>query len=564
QEAHHGDEDDDEPPQLEPEEGPGPEEILMHENMERGEMPMEAYDEDDYDMHVQSPGGTTYLHGLPAQEDTLFLDEMYEDGMDPSMMIVEDPATGMEMKPVEFNFLDNKNVCCGLCGDIVPYESLMREHLPLNHPEVYGDEYGLEEIGYEDWMKEKFYLDKKSMETGFRTYSEQVGYQTATMLSRVSRPTRRVSQIRVNPGHMSLPELEVALRKKMVEKMGRKVKVSLVDKRHARCGICNAIVSLNKKFEIIHLVRHFNAWHPAAHRCAGTWPNIAAMTGPGKPLSSQDFSIIDALDAPESLQCIWCGMFMDRTMLAMHFHEVHPDDVEVPKCHLCLQEVVINARLLEKHKYDFGVILPDEHHIKCEKLGNATFSTEAALDRAIERRWHKMQAAANGGEIDMDDEDEDGDGDGNMITDSNYDFRDAQYSNSRMNFGRRNKPKRNFIMPCLRQAIPQDSQYVQALSEGAWRCKLCGERILAAVISAGAIKHYRQAHPDQLEDMQYELCKARLERVSDGCMEFVHPELVECLICNLSYTLHKPYNMCRGIRHLKTKHPEMMPEFKEH
>lgn len=51
------------------------------------------------------------------------------------------------------------------------------------------------------------------------------------------------------------------------------VPVTLVDKQHARCGLCNAVVSLNRKFEVIHLVRHFNAWHPSAHRCAGTWKN---------------------------------------------------------------------------------------------------------------------------------------------------------------------------------------------------------------------------------------------------------------------------------------------------
>jgi len=47
----------------------------------------------------------------------------------------------------------------------------------------------------------------------------------------------------------------------------------LVDKLHAKCGICDTVISLNKKFEIVHLVRHFNAWHPSTHKCAGTWPN---------------------------------------------------------------------------------------------------------------------------------------------------------------------------------------------------------------------------------------------------------------------------------------------------
>lgn len=51
-----------------------------------------------------------------------------------------------------------------------------------------------------------------------------------------------------------------------------------------------------------------------------------------------------------------------------------------------------------------------------------------------------------------------------------------------------------------------------------------------------------------------------MERVSDGCMEFLGPEEIECLICNMTYPLHKPYNMCRAIRHLKLKHPEQMPE----
>jgi hypothetical protein len=77
-----------------------------------------------------------------------------------------------------------------------------------------------------------------------------------------------------------------------------------------------------------------------------------------------------------------------------------------------------------------------------------------------------------------------------------------------------------------------------------------------------------------LERMQFELCKVswirnivisfhfqtRLERVSDGCMEFLGPEEIECLICNMTYPLHKRFNMCRAIRHLKLKHPEQMPE----
>jgi hypothetical protein len=45
----------------------------------------------------------------------------------------------------------------------------------------------------------------------------------------------------------------------------------------------------------------------------------------------------------------------------MHFHEVHPEEVEVPKCNLCLQELLINARLMERFGEDFGITMPDEH-----------------------------------------------------------------------------------------------------------------------------------------------------------------------------------------------------------
>lgn len=134
------------------------------------------------------------------------------------------------------------------------------------------------------------------------------------MAVRSTRQLRRISQIRVNINEMSLADLDAALNKKMVEKMNRKVDVTLVDKQHARCGQCGAIVSLNKKFEVVHLVRHFNAWHPDKHKCAGTWPvkEDTSADGGGKPLSVQDFAVIDTgATATDNLQCIWCGMVIN-------------------------------------------------------------------------------------------------------------------------------------------------------------------------------------------------------------------------------------------------------------
>lgn len=535
-----GEEEDDAPPQLVPEEGPGPEEIMEMEQMEKGPFQETEYiDGMGEVIRVQSPGGTQQYVQL-QQEDAIYVDE--------NGAIMEE-QTQQDLRAVEFNFLDSKNICCGLCGEIVPYDLLMSEHLPMQHPEVIGDDsLDLEEIPYEVWLRDKLNSERKQLENGFHS----AGYET-NRVARSTRTLRRVSQVRVNPNEMTLAQLDAALKKKMIEKMGRKVPVALVDKQHARCGICNAVVSLNRKFEVVHLVRHFNAWHPSAHRCAGTWKDRQQQPGQGKPLSMQDFAVVDTtLEGGDNIQCIWCGMFMDASALAMHFSELHPDDVEVPKCNLCLQELVINARLSEKYGDDFMVSLPDEHHIRCGKF-DTTHTSEALLDRAIEKRIKRMQMMGESGEV-FGDEDED-------ENDEEIGTGPEAYLNSRMSFGRRSKPKRHFIMPALRQAAPIGSRFVEPVTECHWKCKLCGADILAAVISAGAIRHFHLSHPDDLKDMQYELCKARLERVSDGCMEFVHPQLIECLVCNMTYPLHKPFNMCRAIRHLKSKHPDVMPEY---
>lgn len=65
-------------------------------------------------------------------------------------------------------------------------------------------------------------------------------------------------------------------------------------------------------------------------------------------------------------------------------------------------------------------------------------------------------------------------------------------------------------MPALRQAAPVGSRFVEPVTDCHWKCKLCKSDILAAVISAGAIRHYRIVHPELLEEMQYELCKVLL------------------------------------------------------
>lgn len=517
--------DDEPPPQLEPEGDVSEVKDVAQSQSKGSNMFGEEYEL----VRVSTPNGTEKLMRVSATNAY----EMVEEG---------DFSGRQDLRTIEFNFLDSDNVCCGLCGEIVPYDSLLSDHLPGHHPEVLEDgNMDFEEVSSEAWLKEKLSSEKKRMESGSR--GGPLASSSPFPFSE-NRVYRTVSQIRVSVNEMTLDQLLAALRKKMFEKLGREVPVTLLDKQHARCGMCDAVVSLNKKFETIHLVRHFNAWHPAEHKCAGTWKDRKPMPGTSKVLSILDFAVIDTtLDRGANLQCIWCGMFLTTDSLGMHFTEVHPSEVEVPKCNLCLQELVLNARLKAKYDCDFEVSLPDEHHIKCGKY-STVHSSEERLHAAIEKRMKAMELGGSG--VVDDDEDELG--------------TEQRCFNSRMKLGRRSKPKRQFIRPSLRQAAPLNSRYVHPLSECHWECKLCKKDIMAAVISAGAIRHFRAEHPHQLEDMQYELCKARLERISDGCMEFVDPATIECLVCNMHYVLHKPFNMCRAIRHLKTKHPGLMPE----
>ncbi|EGT33810.1 hypothetical protein CAEBREN_22153 [Caenorhabditis brenneri] len=446
------------------------------------------------------------------------------------------------------SFLDNNNICCGLCGEIVQYDKLVSEHLPNAHPEYTSPGIELEEVPYSSWLKTRLKQESKMMENGFRHYDEHDGAGfggTMRLYTKGLRQMRKVSQIRVNVNEMSMQQLELALKRKLIEKMGRKVPVSLVDRLHARCDICQAVVSLNKKFEVIHLVRHFNAWHPAEHRCSQEWKEVASVTTSNsrRPLSLHDFAVVSTDTDQNNLQCIWCGMMMDRAALGMHFSEVHSQQIVVPNCSLCLQEMVTTARLMEKYGEDFGISLPDEFHLLSSKL-NAKYSSEKAMDKAIDKYLKRVNKGLEH------DNDDDGQDDQETIC----------TTNSQQSFGRRNRLKRKFVKPCFRQICPQNSEFFEAKSACEWKCRLCSRAVYGAVISAGAIKHFKEFHPADIDRMQYELVKARLERIGDGSMEFVHPQLVECLICSLTYALHKPFNICRAIRHLRLKHPEVMPE----
>ncbi|KAK5983847.1 C2H2-type domain-containing protein [Trichostrongylus colubriformis] len=477
----------------------------------------------------------------------------------------EDSYATIDICDIDFSFLDDKNIVCGLCGEVVQYATLFTTHLSRVHPEMMDPELMIGPLSYVEFLKRKLENERKTIQNGFK-FSKQ------TILRRTP---RRVSQIRINPSEMSLPQLEIALRKKLLEKMGRRVRVSLVDKEHVKCGICSAVISINRKFEIVHVVRHFNAWHPTNHQCAGQWQKRTQRPGVGKPLSKQDFAVIDLSHTqPDNLQCIWCGMFIDATTIAVHFTDCHPGEVEVPKCLLCIQELVINARIIEKFGSDFDIILPDEFHIKVGKL-NKLFTSESQMDSAIEKYLSTLNGKRKRAPLTVERRVFEGDSVVVHTTaipgeDDSADGLDEEEltrprkpitTNSRQVFGRHNKPKRSMVQPIYRQAPPTNSEYVKVINSSHWKCKICDADLYGAVISACAIRHFKLKHPQESDSLQFEVVRARLDRISDGCMEFVHPQMLECLICHLTYQLHKPYNVCRGIRHLRSRHPEIMPEF---
>jgi hypothetical protein len=69
-----------------------------------------------------------------------------------------------------------------------------------------------------------------------------------------------------------------------------------------------------------------------------------------------DFAVIDLIaGVADNLQCIWCGMFMDVNSIAMHFHEIHPETVEVPNCRLCLHVSSPSFNILTFYTIIIGV-----------------------------------------------------------------------------------------------------------------------------------------------------------------------------------------------------------------
>uniref|UniRef100_A0A0N5BHJ1 C2H2-type domain-containing protein n=1 Tax=Strongyloides papillosus TaxID=174720 RepID=A0A0N5BHJ1_STREA len=429
-----------------------------------------------------------------------------------------------------------------------------------------------------------------------------------------SKTTRRrgfpikVTRIRARRDTMSIEELQDCLDRKLEEKINRSGCVKLIDRTHVQCLGCPAVISLNRKFEVCHIIRHFSSWHKTNHFCTRTWPGLEGrlytksntylkllhgcpkdknfFTGKEISFVPKDEDVVKKVTSrdkckkplygPEkssfNVRCNLCGFLMEHRDVSTHFLTCHSENINAPRCNLCTQEVLINAELKFLYEKDYQISIVDEESTRSITLnrsfggvddlykvfsasdfGESTYSKDNSLDEAI-----------------------------NMEDPQEEDTLKVEGSNNSRDLGKGAKPKRVFVHPRYRQAVPENSRFVEELAINQWRCKLCDAIIVGAVISSAATKHFKKYH---YEDSTYfdegtnkerynpksifyqfsmELCDARLIKCSRGSMRMIDERTICCKECNGDcMNLHKDFNICRGIKHLKSKHPELMPEHNE-
>uniref|UniRef100_A0A0K0F942 C2H2-type domain-containing protein n=1 Tax=Strongyloides venezuelensis TaxID=75913 RepID=A0A0K0F942_STRVS len=428
--------------------------------------------------------------------------------------------------------------------------------------------------------------------------------------SRRRRFSFNVSTIRARRDTMTMEELQDCLDKKLEERLLRSVPVELINKTHAKCLICESIISLNRKFEIVHVVRHFLSWHKTNHICTRAWPGLEGKLctksnaylkflhecPKGKGFftgneiffipKNSDEDVVKRVTARDkyskplyatkksffNVGCKLCGITMDHRDVSAHFLTCHSEDISTPRCNLCTQEVLINAEFKFLYGKDYQISIVDEESI-----------TSITLDKSfkgIDDLYNVLSASDSDEQVYVDNDSSDR----TIDTEENQDNGTLKIERAK-NFRDLRKgarPKRVFVHPRYRQAIPENSHFVEELAVNQWRCKLCDRTIIGAVISSAATKHFKKYHyegstyfDEETNREKYnpksifyqfsmELCDARLIRCSKGNVRMVDANTIYCKQCNGNFmNLHKAFNICRGVRHLKLKHPELMPEHNE-
>uniref|UniRef100_A0A0N5B783 Uncharacterized protein n=1 Tax=Strongyloides papillosus TaxID=174720 RepID=A0A0N5B783_STREA len=127
---------------------------------------------------------------------------------------------------------------------------------------------------------------------------------------------RKMSQFRITPREMTIPQLENALKKKIVEMMGRKIPATLVDKKHVQCGDCPAIIALMEKFDMSNLKSHFISCHSREHICSGKCSGLK-----GNTLAAQQAG------APKALSCLISKLSIQTFMLTRNYSQCNNNNL---------------------------------------------------------------------------------------------------------------------------------------------------------------------------------------------------------------------------------------------
>ena len=126
-----------------------------------------------------------------------------------------------------------------------------------------------------------------------------------------------------------------------------------------------------------------------------------------KPLSVKHFTIASETTQQKpvsnnkpNIQCNLCPCFMARKVtkllsstfdfqkgflqtMAMHYNDCHSESIDVPKCNLCVQELIINATFTAIYKENFGITITSEGHYRTTTFGKRIFKSEEFLAKGI-------------------------------------------------------------------------------------------------------------------------------------------------------------------------------------
>lgn len=299
-------------------------------------------------------------------------------------------------------------------------------------------------------------------------------YQVKTGLDRVvAEQDRRRKKLKVNdPVMQRSSHAEDNFRRELGALLGgRQIPVSFINARFARCELCATVVNLGPyNYDPHCMVRHVRSWH-AIHDCSGTWAPFAkhdkSRNDSRKWFSKDDLAFLVA-----QVQCIWCGVFMNDDEVASHFLKYHTNEVILPKCSLCFNEVILNARLREKFGEGIQCYIRAETEFQCAICAQGVHSL-LELEEHINEAHSDLFDTATGNPNVMICPDAPKPsfekfrhGRGRRIKRAPGTVKAEAIAsplvNSRMIMTKKGRRQRPLMLPSINQAIPANSPYVEA------------------------------------------------------------------------------------------------------